>query len=156
MFFYSIFYTHISIAEQPTPVVVVVDNRPNYVAEESTFSQLNEMGIATYRQNDYIQAISYYEQALVKKENNVGVLNNLALALLKLKKFDESIALSNKVIGLTENKKQKANAYFNKGNAQENKGEIIYALQSYRNANELVPSQARLDAYNRMNAKAPR
>lgn len=143
-------------AEGTNPVINEAGDTSHTENEQSTFSQLNEAGITAYRKKDYLKAISYYEKALDKRNNDIGALNNLALALLKQVKLDESIEVSNKVINSAKSKRQKANAYFNKGNALEKKGENILALQSYRNAHELSPSPARLEAYNRMEAIAPK
>ena len=148
-----------SISEQSISEEMPEAHAVSMESNDLTFSQLSQKGITAYHNKNYIEAIGYYRQALNKRKDDVSTLNNLALALLKVdepSKLDESIAVSNAVIAMAKKDSQKANAYFNKGNALEKKGENILALQSYRNAHELSPSPARLEAYNRMEAIAPK
>lgn len=86
-------------------------------AVEKSWQELNELGVQAYKAKEYESAVGLNKQALIQNQDDVPILTNLALALFKLDQLRESVEVSNKVIGLAKTKKQRANAYFNKGRA---------------------------------------
>lgn len=124
------------------------DNSP--LATDSSWQDDNQRGIAAYQQKKYTQAEHYYQQALQASPNNAEVLNNYALVLHQLGRFNDAIAVSNQAIDHTDNAKAQANAYFNKGRALESLERNKDALSAYEQAQRLAATSARKEAVQRL------
>ncbi len=124
------------------------DNSP--LATDSSWQDYNQRGITAYHQKKYTQAENYYQQALQASPNNAKVLNNYALVLHQLGRFNDAIAVSNQAIDHTDNAKAQANAYFNKGRALESIERNKEALSAYEQAQRLVGTNARKEAVQRL------
>ncbi|WP_339075551.1 tetratricopeptide repeat protein [Teredinibacter turnerae] len=124
------------------------DNSP--LATDSSWQDDNQRGIAAYQQKKYTQAEHYYQQALQASPNNAKVLNNYALVLHQLGRFNDAIAVSNQAIDHSDNAKAQANAYFNKGRALESLERNKEALSAYEQAQRLVGTNARKEAVQRL------
>ncbi|WP_018015924.1 tetratricopeptide repeat protein [Teredinibacter turnerae] len=120
------------------------------LAEGRSWQVDNQRGIAAYQQKKYTQAEHYYQQALQASPNNAKVLNNYALVLHQLSRFNDAIAVSNQAIDHTDNAKAQANAYFNKGRALESIERNKEALSAYEQAQRLVGTNARKEAVQRL------
>ena len=101
------------------------------LATDSSWQDSNQRCIAAYHQKKYTQAEDYFRQVLQTSPNNAPMLNNDALALHQLARFNDVITLSNQAIDHTNNAKYQANAYFNKGRALES---LVDVHQSADNA----------------------
>ncbi|WP_018015929.1 tetratricopeptide repeat protein [Teredinibacter turnerae] len=120
------------------------------LAAGSSWQADNQRGIAAYHQKKFTQAEHYYQQALQASPNNADVLNNYALVLHQLGRFEDAIAVSNQAIDHTDNAKAQANAYFNKGRALESIERNKEALSAYEQAQRLVGTNARKEAVERL------
>ncbi len=95
----------------------------------------NIMGLCLYAKGDFEQAISSYDTAL-KKEQTGAVLNNKALALKKLGRYDESLKI---LTELTKTNPEDIQAVMSLGICFAETGKHGDALQCYEKALKINP-----------------
>ena len=122
----------------------------------SSFSQnkieLLNKGNEYYQNEEYENAEYYFKQALQKDntyfKGNLNTGHSLfkqAVSLMQNQdttatvKLDEAEQFYNNSVNLSKNKNEKAEGYYNTGNAQLLSGEIGESIESYKNSLRLVP-----------------
>ena len=122
----------------------------------SSFSQnkieLLNKGNEYYQNEEYENAEYYFKQALEKDNSyfkgNLNTGHSLfkqAVSLMQNQdttatiKLDEAEQFYNNSVNLSKNKNEKAESYYNTGNAQLLSGEIGESIESYKNSLRLVP-----------------
>ena len=123
----------------------------NYSHSQNKVELLNK-GNDKYNAEEFEQAETLYKEALDKDNHyykanlNVGhALFRQAHILIKqqdslgIKKLEESERFYNNSVELTENKNQKAESYYNLGNAQLLSQKLEESIKSYKKSLRLIP-----------------
>lgn len=74
-----------------------------YLLNNYDHVMLNNMGFILYRLGRYRKAIDYYKSALNMSPDNLEVLYNLSVCLVKRAKWDEAVTHLNKIVALQPN-----------------------------------------------------
>lgn len=118
-------------------------------------------GQTQYRKRDYTSAADLFKKALVKIPDHWSSMVDLGLTYFRLKKYDESISISLKVLksppqsppNWGASTKLKGNAAYNIGKVYEAQGMIKEAYKYYLNSYELEPNKTRQDTLSRIKKK---
>ncbi len=102
---------------------------------------LIQSGNEFYKQQQYDQAITKYNEALRLDPSNETVKYNLALALYRSDKKQESTKLFNE-LATSEKKNEdlRSNAFYNKGAVLSREKELEKSIEAYKNALRLNPT----------------
>jgi hypothetical protein len=124
------------------------------VAAASAAPDYLQQGEEAYARKDYEAAVRLYMQALRQSAapEQPHIVNNIALAALRMGKYAECIEASNKVTTFPGvNSQEKANAHYNAGMAYEKMGQYRDAAQQYQKAaNTVSNNTAYLSALKRV------
>lgn len=94
-------------------------------------------GINAVKNNNYSEALGYFQKAVDTEPNNISYLTELATTHYKLTNYDEAIKTYNKIIVL---EKDNAFAYNNIGNIYSIKKDYVNAESYFRKAIEVNPA----------------
>jgi len=100
---------------------------------------LIDKGNVYYRQRDFKQAMSIYEQALVLNPHSIAALGNKGLALLNLANYTEAIIYFDHVLKIDKNN---VNALINKGSSLANLKEYDEAIKCLERATMVDPQNS--------------
>ncbi|MEZ4921903.1 MAG: tetratricopeptide repeat protein [Crocinitomicaceae bacterium] len=99
-------------------------------------------GNMAYNEADYETAIDYFQSAVDQSPLNFKANYNLANTYHRMNKQDEAIERYEKVVNLAPTSLDKAKVYHNIGNAHMFKQDLDGAIDSYKEALRLNPSDA--------------
>ena len=114
---------------------------------QKTKSEYREEGLKAYRAKDYQLAYKAFWNAFKtphrSAEDELHDANNVALALIKLKRFEQANSLLLPMVVNKENgAKERAAAYFNLGLMEEARANLPLALEHYQNSCKLKETKA--------------
>lgn len=103
-------------------------------------------GLNSIKNNNYSEALNYFQKAVDSEPNNISYLTELATTHYKLKNYDEAIKTYSKLIELNKDNASIYNNYI--GNMYSLKKDYINAESYYRKAIEIdsksIPSYSNL------------
>jgi len=110
----------------------------------------NVLGLTLWLKKDFERAKQHLEKAVALDPHNSEAYNNLGVVYLNLEKWDDAISCFEKtmsdILYLTPE-----NSWFNIGVAYENKNDYTKAIESYKKAAELAPTNPRIyEVYKRL------
>ena len=97
-------------------------------------STLKEQGTKAFQAKDFAAAVDLYTQALAENASDHTILGNRSAANYQLKKYDEALADAEQCISI---KPDWSKGYQRKGMAQQAKGSLDGAVESYSKGVEL-------------------
>ncbi len=100
---------------------------------------LIKKGNEAYEKKAYDNAITNYQQAIVKNPENSTANYNLGNALYKNKKTDEAVQSYDVAVLKSVSKNDKSRAYYNKGVVLQNNKKLPECIEAYKNALKLNP-----------------
>ena len=96
-------------------------------------------GNLMYLQSQFESAERYYRKAIDSDSTNTTAQFNLANALQKQKKFDEAIAITEKLARSDKDEQFRASSFYNQGVAYTKTKNLNASIESYKNALRLDP-----------------
>ncbi len=149
-----------NVGERTNPtwtISISVYDGTQYVTEhvsELTSGQIEAKGVEAYRAKDYAVAEIWFLNLLRSGLcSSIQAENNLALVLLRTKRYQEAIDRIEKALAsfhdgtvdssLADMNRHKANAHYNLGKANEALGNLSAAWKQYYEACKLVPTDQR-------------
>lgn len=111
------------------------------------------LGEEAYARKDYKEAVRLYLKALDQSTpaEQPRIVNDLALAALRLERYEECIEASSKVIAYEQaSSQEKANAHYNSGMAYEKMGKYRDAAKHYQKAANTISNTLYLNALKRV------
>lgn len=129
--------------------------------DSKTLRNYAKEGQDQYRKHNYVNAAELFKKALAKTPDHWPSMVDLGLSYYKLKKYDESISISQKVLKSPlqsppdwgASTKLKGNAAYNLGKAYEAKGMLQEAYKYYSKSYELEPTKTRKNTLSRIQKK---
>ena len=100
---------------------------------------LIKKGNEAYEKKEYDNAITQYQQAIVKNPDNPTANYNLGNALYKNKKADEAVQAYDEAVSKASSKTDKSKSFYNKGVVLQNNKKIPECIDAYKNALKLNP-----------------
>lgn len=116
-----------------------------FVACSPTEEELFENGITQLKNQNFTEAVEYFNRLLDDNPDNTSAHNAKGVALFEMKKWDQAIASFNASIELDSTSYK---PFFNRGNVYLEKKEFTKAIIDYNLANGLAPQQVDI-YYNR-------
>ena len=105
-----------------------------------TTSGLNQKGNKAYGEKRYETALDSYRKAQIKNPEDSTIRYNVGTALYQMDQFQEAETQLAQSLAKAKTKDLKALAYYNHGNAQYRLGQFDKAIESYKKALDLNPS----------------
>jgi tetratricopeptide (TPR) repeat protein len=96
-------------------------------------------GNEAYEKKEYDNAITQYQQAVVKNPADPTANYNMGNALYKKNKNDEAVQAYDEAISKADNKTDKSKSFYNKGVVLQNNKKISECIEAYKNALKLNP-----------------
>ena len=100
---------------------------------------LIKKGNEAYEKKEYDNAITQYQQAIVKNPDNPTANYNLGNALYKNKKVDEAVQAYDEAVSKASSKADKSKSFYNKGVVLQNNKKLPECIDAYKNALKLNP-----------------
>jgi len=100
---------------------------------------LIKQGNDAYEKKAYDDAITNYQQAIIKNPENSTANYNLGNALYKNKKADEAVQAYDEAAAKSVSKTDKSKAFYNKGVVLQNNKKLPECIEAYKNALKLNP-----------------
>jgi Ca-activated chloride channel homolog len=110
--------------------VVVAD----VVAQQQNANRFIELGNGAYRRGHFDSAVSFYNQAIEKKDTSQVANYNLGNSMVRNNKFAEAAKQYETVANATSNKTIKANSHYNQAVALAKNKQLQEAVEAYKNA----------------------
>ena len=124
-----------------------------YYSPDLTAGQFKNKGLQAYRQKDFETAYICFKNVLIfphsTEDKYLQSLNDVAITLIKLKRYGEVEPLLLKTLKTAKNKSVKASAYYNIGLAKEFKKDLETALWYYKKSFEHKASKTAQDKINK-------
>ncbi|MBI4368298.1 MAG: tetratricopeptide repeat protein [Candidatus Omnitrophica bacterium] len=105
-----------------------------------TTSGLNQKAGEHYKERRYESALDAFRKAQIKSPDNSTIRYNLGTTLYQLDQFQEADTQLERSVANAKTKDLKAEAWYNYGNTQYRLGQFDKAIQAYREALHLNPS----------------
>jgi Ca-activated chloride channel homolog len=100
---------------------------------------LIKKGNEAYEKKEYDNAITQYQQAVIKNPADPTANYNMGNALYKKNKNDEAVQAYDEAISKADNKTDKSKSFYNKGVVLQNNKKISECIEAYKNALKLNP-----------------
>lgn len=138
-------YVQLKNISSRAPEIFISNKKDLSTVDQVEFEKLHNAGLSLYDQRDFINALSFFNQALELDPESIPALHNLGMVHEKMGSLDEALSLYERVIFLLPSSTPTLN---NLGNIYRELGMLDKAKSSFLKAIELKPDYA--EAFNNL------